>query len=196
MLSRGRKPQNERTPYDVFKIGPGQSVRFICMTTTWVDLMVHYTGKGSKVCPETDACSSCLSGNAQIFVGYVLGVRDADGKRYLFPLTGLAAGALMRMEWRSQSLVGAKIQLRRKGGSKRSPVDATIFGWTSNFRFVPMDALEHAVRTLYKLHGKQFETEGGTLPHRKPGHELAEEAAKRVANIFPSMKEKLEGLPD
>lgn len=155
VVSRNRKPEDVRTPYDVVVVPPGKQTTFVCLTSSYASLQVHYTGKGSKYCPENDSCKSCLAGNAQIFCGYVIGQCVGTGKRLLYHLTGLAASNLCEQEWRGQSLHGGVIQLRRIGLSKRSPVTAEIMSWRKEPAFIAFESLEHAVRTLHKLHSTQ-----------------------------------------
>jgi hypothetical protein len=173
-LRRNSDPSNVRVPYKVVMIPAGKAYRFICLTDGYVDLLVHYTGTGAKVCPETPECQSCLGGSRQIFSGYVIGCTESDSSLRLVHLTGLAAFMLNQEEWRQGSLYGAKMILNRIGEKKNGPVEAFITGWRDDLQKLPMEALEHAVKTLYKLHRTTRQLGVNEVPKEQPVHKLSD----------------------
>jgi hypothetical protein len=149
-LQHGGPPLAKHIPWKVFRLKAKGVVRFHCCTRTWVNLMTHFSN-GTYRCPETEECKSCLAGHPQYWAGWVLGVKEDEGVKYLFHLTDLAAYCLKEQEWRDGSLYGARIVLQRKGDRNNGPVEARIIGWDMSTPRLLMEHLEHSVRVLYKI---------------------------------------------
>jgi len=146
------QPVPANVPYPIVRIPKAGVLRMEVCTRSWVNLMVHYTGSGAKVCPGEDKCTACLSGILQQWQGYVMATPIDKRQFFIVPLTQLAAYMLKQQVWRKQSLWGAKVVLTRTGPRANGPVEASIWGWSDDTPFTSIDRLLWAVSTIHRLH--------------------------------------------
>jgi len=154
VLSRGGNPVGVQVPYPIKRIGAQEILPFICLTQSWVWLMLHWSGSKPVACSNERECDYCKRGHKSVWAGYVIGRSHQSEAGILIPLTALAAYTIQQWEWRNDSLNGAMIELRRQGLNAKGSMCGKIVGWKDDVRSVDMDNLEHAVKTIYKLHGR------------------------------------------
>lgn len=150
MSANGKPPRGIYSPYEVVKVRPGRTVKFISVVKEWEGIHTHWYGRHSVKCAGPAECELCKLRNAVAWKGYLLGTAPSGGAVAIFQITPLGAYALEEATETSNGLLGAIIRLERKGKRENSPLTANLMGWATGQVEIPYTGLERVVNVLYK----------------------------------------------
>lgn len=154
MVANGSPPRDVYSPYEVVKVHPDKSIKFVCQNRVWEDVTTHWHGGHSVKCGGEDKCSLCNDRQDKIWKAYLLGTPWASNTTCIFQITPLGAYMLEEQTNTERGLLGAIICLTRKGIRSNSPLEASIRGWSPEVTEIEFERLERTVAVLYRQYAK------------------------------------------
>ncbi|MDH5642972.1 MAG: hypothetical protein OEY63_02135 [Gemmatimonadota bacterium] len=150
MSARTNPPNdNSKSLIPVLRTKPGPGLKVVILSTCWVWVPTHYSGKRTVVCNDDASCEWCKK-QVQTWKGFMV-VREYNGQRHaLLSVTPNVVEVFRQNLEKNETMNGWIVHFTRLGNEVNSPLHANILGRMEGVPAVRWEeTLQHVTR-LFK----------------------------------------------